>query len=293
MIGCTDAKRKLSRILSFADPSKRELISRYKLSFPGGALLHGPPGNSKTRLISAAAAVYGLPVISLSAADVYSPYVGDAEAEIRKAFRLARQSAPCVLMMDEVDALVTDRGIGGSGSGSGSRSASAESRVLATLLNEMDGVSENKADSSSSSGNSSSGQLVYVLATTNRLGSIDKALLRKVRNSCFVRYNIYCMISYHYTFLRLQPCQGRFHHIIYVPTPNEEEVRELIKYFGRKFSLSTDIVQQLCDKVDTEFRFRKEAMSGADIENMCREEAMKVIRHEIESSKSISERISG
>lgn len=191
VIGCTEAKKKLARILSFADPRKRELINRYKLTFPGGALLYGPPGNSKTRLISAAAAVYGLPVISLSAADVYSPYVGDAEAEIRKAFRLARQSAPCVLMLDEVDALVTDRGSGGgSGSGSGSGSASAESRVLATLLNEMDGVGENKADSSSSSGGSTSGQLVYVLATTNRLQCIDKALLRKVSINLIITFVI-------------------------------------------------------------------------------------------------------
>jgi SpoVK/Ycf46/Vps4 family AAA+-type ATPase len=68
----------------------RDKVKRFGLKCPGGALLHGPPGNSKTRLILAAAAHHGLPVISLSSADVYSPYVGDAEAEIRKAFRIAR-----------------------------------------------------------------------------------------------------------------------------------------------------------------------------------------------------------
>jgi SpoVK/Ycf46/Vps4 family AAA+-type ATPase len=100
-----------------------------------GALLYGPPGNSKTRLVMAAATHHGLPVISLSAADVYSPYVGDAEAEIRKAFRIARQATPCVLFIDELDALVTDRG-----NSSNSSSGSVESRVLATLLTEMDGI---------------------------------------------------------------------------------------------------------------------------------------------------------
>jgi transitional endoplasmic reticulum ATPase len=57
----------------------------------------------------AAASAHGLPVVALSSADVYSPYVGDAEAEIRKAFRIARQASPCVLFMDEIDALVTNR----------------------------------------------------------------------------------------------------------------------------------------------------------------------------------------
>ena len=68
-------------------------------------MLHGPPGNSKTTLILAAASTYGLPVISLSSADVYSPYVGDAEAEIRKAFRLARQSSPCILLLGQCELL--------------------------------------------------------------------------------------------------------------------------------------------------------------------------------------------
>jgi len=92
-------------------------------------------------------------------------------------------------MMDEVDALVTDRGYGSGGSSSsGTGSASAESRVLATLLNEMDGVSENKADTMNITDGATSGQLVYVLATTNRLQSIDKALLRKVRFFLFIYY---------------------------------------------------------------------------------------------------------
>jgi SpoVK/Ycf46/Vps4 family AAA+-type ATPase len=104
----------------------------------GGVLLHGPPGqmkifveslshvplplgNSKTRLVMAAASSRGIPLISLSAADVYSAYVGcislskhlmctgDAEAEIRRTFRLARQARPCIIFFDEIDAIVTNR----------------------------------------------------------------------------------------------------------------------------------------------------------------------------------------
>ena len=84
VIGCTETKKILRRVLSFSGPGMRDRVRRFGLRAPGGVLLHGPPGNSKTRLVLAAAAAHGLPVISLSAADVYSPYVGDAEAEIRK-----------------------------------------------------------------------------------------------------------------------------------------------------------------------------------------------------------------
>ena len=102
-------KSKLQRVLSFADAKLSRQYQRFGIKSPGGVLLWGPPGNAKTRLVAAAAHSHGLPMLSLSSADVYSPYVGDAEAEIRRAFRLARQSKPCVLFMDEIDALVTNR----------------------------------------------------------------------------------------------------------------------------------------------------------------------------------------
>jgi SpoVK/Ycf46/Vps4 family AAA+-type ATPase len=76
------------------DKSTKEMFS---LNSVGGVLLYGPPGNSKSRLVQAAAAHYSLPMILITSADVYSPYVGDAEAAIRRVFRCARQSAPCIL----------------------------------------------------------------------------------------------------------------------------------------------------------------------------------------------------
>jgi SpoVK/Ycf46/Vps4 family AAA+-type ATPase len=217
VIGYEPVKRSLQRIMSFADPALQALAARFGLNAsPGGVLLHGPPGNAKTRLVSAAAAHHGLPMITLSAADIYSPYVGDAEAEIRRAFQLARQAAPCVLFIDELDSIVTNRDGGGSGSG-GSSTASVEGRVLATLLTEMDGIittasteyaiavansgststskrsnNDSKEDVSGEDeeeedgaatahrkvGNSSGG--VIVLGATNRLDFIDAALIRKV-----------------------------------------------------------------------------------------------------------------
>ncbi len=224
VVGYPEVKASLMRVLSFCDPQKKNLIKRFNLQQPGGVLLHGPPGNSKTRLIMAAASQYGLPVIALSAADIYSQYVGDAEAEIRKAFRIGRQASPCVLFIDELDAIVTNRADGQGNSNS------AESRVLATFLVEMDGINNNNSG-------------CIVMGATNRLGSIDSALLRK----------------------------GRFHQILHVPLPNTTEKTELLIYFSKKYGFSTDIVERLKTKLQSN-------MSGADVEVLCKEESINIIR---------------
>lgn len=225
VIGHDDVKNSLRRMISFADPSVRKQASRFGVAAPGGALLYGPPGNSKTRLVMAVASHHSLPVIALSAADIYTPYVGDAEAEIRKAFRLARQCAPCILFLDEIDAIVTDRSnAGGSGGG-----VSVETRVLATLLTEMDGI-----DGAGPLG-------VFLLGATNRIDFIDAALLRK----------------------------GRFHHLLHVPSPDRSTQEQLVDYFAARSELITpgEVVELK--------RNLAVGMSGADVENLIREEVMR------------------
>jgi len=235
VVGHEETKRALRRVLAFcsSDPALQRRAALFGLSSAGGALLHGPPGNSKTRLIMAVAAAHALPVISLSSADVYSPYVGDAEAEIRRAFRLARQAAPCVLFLDELDALVTDRGIGSGGGGGGDGGVSVEARVLATLLTEMDGIDGKHG--------------VVVLGATNRLQCIDAALLRK----------------------------GRFHHLLCVPNPDPAAARLLLRYFSSRCPL---VSEERARQLEEELR---EGMSGADIENLVREENMRQLRTKI------------
>jgi len=236
VIGYADVKNKLGRVLAFADAESRIRLQRFGLTGAmGGVLLYGPPGNSKTRLVMAAASTHSLPVISLSAADVYSAYVGDAEAEIRRVFRLARQAHPCVLFFDELDALVTDRGSGGSSS-----SSNVESRVLASLLTEMDGID-------------GAGDGVFVIAATNKIENIDAALLRK----------------------------GRFHHLLHVPTPSMEDMQELVLYFGRRYGLSVSAQENIRIVL-------REGMSGADVENLCREAGMQRVKSMIAVSSSPS-----
>lgn len=96
------------------------LYARMGVAPPRGVLLHGPPGNSKTTLVRALASAVRAAFVALSAAEVYSPYVGEAERILRAAFARAREAAPCILFLDEIDALVGSRGIGaGAGGGNG------------------------------------------------------------------------------------------------------------------------------------------------------------------------------
>ena len=213
----------------------------------GGVLLHGPPGNSKTRLVTAAAASFRLPLITLSVADVYSPYVGDAEAEIRRAFQLARRSSPCVMFLDEIDALVTNRD---QSSASGAGSNSVESRVLSTLLNEMDGVGRSQGEGGLSDNDDIRGGGIIVVGATNRLNALDNAILRK----------------------------GRFQNIILVTPPNEENQIKLVDYFSSKFKLNSD-------QTATVKKSLKSNISGAEIENLCREQMMNLLRDRLNQTE--------
>ncbi len=245
VVGNEETKQTLKRVLRFFSPDMWPKMAQFGLQMPGGVLLHGPPGNSKTRLVMAAASHHRLPVIFLSAADVYSPYVGDSEAEVRKAFSVARQAAPCVLFLDELDAFVTNRDTGDSGGTSGS----VEARVLATLLTEMDGIGY-REDASYQPTGASAG--VAVMAATNRLGAIDSALLRK----------------------------GRFHHVLYVPAPDERTRGLLLEYFSVKCHLTSNEMERTREKL-------RNGMCGADVENLCREARLERIRVEMSEGRAV------
>lgn len=135
------------------------------LSPPRGILLYGPPGNSKTTLVRALANALHASFFVLSGADVYSPYVGEAEKTLRTVFARARAAPPALIFLDEIDAIVGSRGIGGTGSGDGGSAVSTG--ILATLLTEMDGVV--------------SAEGVVIVAATNRKEALDPALLRPGR----------------------------------------------------------------------------------------------------------------
>ncbi|XP_057369382.1 ATPase family gene 2 protein homolog B-like isoform X1 [Daphnia carinata] len=137
-----------------------EAFERLNVPRPKGVLIYGPPGCGKSLLVRAAASSCTASFLSISAAELFSPFVGDSEKMVSDLFRRARQAVPAILFLDELDAMVGGRTNANHG-------RTAQLGVVAALLQEMDGIS--------------SSQGVVVVGATNRPDKIDGALLRPGR----------------------------------------------------------------------------------------------------------------
>ncbi|ORZ35330.1 P-loop containing nucleoside triphosphate hydrolase protein [Catenaria anguillulae PL171] len=167
--GLEDVKEELIRAAVW--PIERaDQFRALGLTPPRGLLLYGPPGCSKTTLVRVLANELRSAFYSLTPADVYSAFVGEAERIVRAAFARARATAPSVLFLDELDALVGGERDQGDG---------VKHRVLLTLLAEMDGVESGGANDDPS-------RAVMVVAATNHPGQLDAALIRPGRLDRFV-----------------------------------------------------------------------------------------------------------
>ena len=156
-MGLHRAKRRLQRVLDgLTDPTK---LAAFGTSPPRGLLLAGPPGTGKTLLARALAGEAGLPFLALSAGELKSKWVGESEARIRELFSKARQYAPAIVFIDEIDGLAAARGPG---------SPPHETSALNQLLAELDGAGPRM-------------QLGLVLAATNHPEVLDPALIRPGR----------------------------------------------------------------------------------------------------------------
>jgi cell division protease FtsH len=157
--GCEEAKYELQEIIEFLkDPLK---FQRLGGKIPKGALLLGPPGTGKTLLAKAAAGEAGVPFFSISGADFVEMFVGVGASRVRDLFEQAQKNSPCIVFIDEIDAVGRQRGAG-LGGGHDERE-----QTLNQLLVQMDGF---ETDSS-----------IIVIAATNRPDILDKALLRPGR----------------------------------------------------------------------------------------------------------------
>ena len=147
---------------SFLAPLRNEELRKlYGKRLRGGLLMYGPPGCGKTFIARAMAGELGAKFLPIALTDVLNPYFGQSETNIHELFQLARREAPCVIFLDEVDALGQRRM---SGPGSGMMRG-----VVAQLLDELDGVAADENDG------------VFVLAATNQPWDIDPALRRPGR----------------------------------------------------------------------------------------------------------------
>ncbi|MGH0150183.1 UNVERIFIED_CONTAM: hypothetical protein FKN15_016724 [Acipenser sinensis] len=246
--GLEDVKLKLKQSIEW--PMKfPEAFIRLGLSRPKGVLLYGPPGCAKTTLVKAAATSCHCSFLSVSGADLFSPYVGDSEKTLAQVFQQARACAPSVLFLDEIDSILGSRA-------DSKASRGVQDRVLSVILNELDGiglkVTERRGPASKKclqeglpEQQECDRQLDYqevcnkdvlVVAATNRPDLLDDALLRP----------------------------GRLDKIVYVPPPDQEARLAILKICTEKMPLDSDV--SLEDVAEKTCFF-----SGADLENLCKE----------------------
>ncbi|MBO5832661.1 MAG: ATP-dependent zinc metalloprotease FtsH [Alistipes sp.] len=222
--GLEEAKVEIMEIVDFL--RKADKYRTLGAKIPKGALLAGPPGTGKTLLAKAVAGEANVPFLSISGSDFVEMFVGVGASRVRDLFEQAKKVAPCIVFIDEIDAIGRARGKNSGFSGNDERE-----NTLNQLLTEMDGFQTNAG--------------VIVLAATNRVDILDKALMRA----------------------------GRFDRQIEVGLPDVKERKEIFDVHLRKLRLS--------DKLDREFLAKQTpGFAGADIANVCNEAALIAARHD-------------
>ncbi|XP_011695717.1 PREDICTED: AFG3-like protein 2, partial [Wasmannia auropunctata] len=217
--GCEEAKIEIMEFVNFLKNPQQYIDLGAKI--PKGAMLTGPPGTGKTLLAKATAGEANVPFITVSGSEFLEMFVGVGPSRVRDMFSMARKHAPCILFIDEIDAVGRKRG------GRNFGGHSEQENTLNQLLVEMDGFNTTTN--------------VVVLAATNRIDILDKALLRP----------------------------GRFDRQIFVPAPDIKGRASIFKVH----------LAPLKTKLDKEELARKMAsltpgFTGADIANVCNEAAL-------------------
>ncbi|KAI7850944.1 P-loop containing nucleoside triphosphate hydrolase protein, partial [Circinella umbellata] len=159
--GYNKVKRRIKQatLLPLLEP---QTFSKLGIKPPSGLLLYGPSGCGKTAFVQALSTESMMNVMSIRGPEIFSKYLGETESKIRKLFATAKRIAPCIFIIDEMDAISARRGWD-----TGESSGGINERVLSTLLNEMDGVEGRNG--------------VVVIGCTNRPDCIDDAILRPGR----------------------------------------------------------------------------------------------------------------
>ncbi|HHU49704.1 MAG: ATP-dependent zinc metalloprotease FtsH [Caldicoprobacterales bacterium] len=158
--GNEEAKESIQELVDFI--KNPEKYAKYGARLPRGVILYGSPGTGKTLMAKAVAGESGVPFIAVSGSDFVQVYVGVGASRIRELFKKARSYGKCVIFIDEIDALGKKRDGGVDGGGNDERD-----QTLNALLSEMSGFQDNEG--------------IVVIAATNRLDTLDEALLRPGR----------------------------------------------------------------------------------------------------------------
>lgn len=225
--GQAGAKQEVQEIVEFLKNPKKYTDLGGKI--PKGALLVGPPGTGKTLLAKAVAGEAGVPFFSMSGSDFVEMFVGVGASRVRDLFRQAKEKSPCIIFIDEIDAVGRARSKNPSMGGNDERE-----NTLNALLTEMDGFGTNSG--------------VIILAATNRVDMLDKALLRA----------------------------GRFDREIHVDLPDLNERKEIFHVHLKPVKIDKSVDVDLLSRQTPGF-------SGADIANVCNEAALIAARRDAKS----------
>lgn len=242
--GYDTVKKRLRRELLDVLESKDELqdteqIAAIERLIPRGLIFWGPPGTGKTLFAKAMATALGAAVTVVSGPELKSKWVGESEENLRNLFRRARQSAPAVIIFDELDSFAVARG---SYTGSG-----VEHSMVNQLLTEMDGFR--------------SEELVFVVATTNFVESLDPALLRP----------------------------GRFEFQLQIPFPNARDRHAILQIYDRKLGLqlTDDALQHAVRRTGELLDRTGGPFTGDHLEALCRQIARTRLRQRISGETTV------
>uniref|UniRef100_A0A8C0IUI0 ATPase family gene 2 protein homolog B n=1 Tax=Chelonoidis abingdonii TaxID=106734 RepID=A0A8C0IUI0_CHEAB len=238
--GLEDVKLKLKQSIEWPMKFPQAFV-RMGLSQPKGILLYGPPGCAKTTLVKAVATSCHCSFLSVSGADLFSPYVGDSEKILSQVFRQARAHTPAIIFLDEIDSILGSRSACKTGHG-------APEKVLSVLLNELDGVGIKVTERRGNKLQFEEFQEVLnkdvmIVAATNRPDKLDDALLRP----------------------------GRLDKIIYIPPPDQKGRLSILKICTEKIPVDSDVSLEY-------LAVQTKLFSGADIENLCKEAALQALQ---------------
>jgi cell division protease FtsH len=222
VVGIDNAKIEVEEVVEFLRDNK--IYQDVGAKIPSGILLQGPPGTGKTLLARAIAGEAKVPFFSVSGSEFIEMFVGTGAARVRTLFETAKEYAPCIIFIDEIDAIGKQRSSNGMGAGNDERE-----QTLNQILTEMDGFETNTN--------------VIVIAATNRIDTLDKALLRP----------------------------GRFDRQIFIDNPD---------YNGRKDILELYIKDKPIKEIDIDKVSKKTAgFSPASLANLINEAAILTVRN--------------
>lgn len=245
--GCDESKEEIMEFVKFLqDPRKYEKLGA---KIPRGAILSGPPGTGKTLLAKATAGEAGVPFLSVSGSEFVEMFVGVGASRVRDLFKTARDMAPAIIFVDEIDAIGKERGNGKMG-GNDERE-----NTLNQLLVEMDGFEGSDH--------------VVVLAGTNRPDILDKALLRPGRFDRHISIDV-------------PDVEGRKEifkvHLSKITLKCDEDIKATRKDvdFGKYQELKAEAIENLAGRLSA----LTPGFAGADIANCCNEGALIAARED-------------